>query len=121
MTGLGSALTLSGLKENLIGRSEPGPAVDFRIDEQWMVETHGAKLLKYQSVEDRKTGTVTLELIYGVNKRDAVLPIPQRWKDRAPAPAAVYAPPTPYEFELTARYTLVPHERRLERLRGAPA
>ena len=85
---------------SLIQREKLGTTVDFRADESWMVETLGWVLLKHAVERDRATGAAPLALTYGVGKREPFTFIPERWKERAPDPMPVYAPPPPYEFEL---------------------
>jgi glycosidase len=112
--GAWTGLALSGAADNFIARSTPLTALDFRIDDQWMVEKHGATLLRHAFVKNAD-GSAMLRMTYGVAPRPPFSMIPQRWKNRAPAPAAMYAPPANFEFELTANYTLRPGLRRVER------
>ena len=113
--GAWTSLTHRSIDGSLVGRDKIGPGVDFRIDETWMVETLGSVLLRHAVERDAASGGATLALTYGVGKRPPFAFIPERWKDRATDPAPVYAPPPPYEFELTVRSTLLPDSARIDR------
>lgn len=109
------SLNAAGLEENMIAAGKPAAATDFRIDGQWMLETQGATFLRQKWNVDETRGSASLQMVYGVGARKPFSFIPERWKDRAPAPSDAYAPPENYEFELTSSYTLFPNERRIER------
>lgn len=113
--GAWTSLTHRAIDGSLVARDKIGPGVDFRIDETWMVETLGSVLLRHAVERDAASGGATLALTYGVGKRPPFAFIPERWKDRAPEPAFTYAPPPPYEFELTVRSTLLPDSPRIDR------
>lgn len=113
--GAWTGLTHRAVEGNMIGREQLSAAVDFRADETWMVESLGSVLLRHAFERDGKSAAGTLSLTYGIGKRSPFNFIPDRWKDRAPEPMPVYAPPTPYEFELTVRYTLRPDAPRVDR------
>lgn len=112
-TGDWVAMTVDGVPESLVARNEPGIAVDFRIDQEWMVEEHGAKLLETSTDLDEANGSVSLRFRHGVHMREPTLLIPRRWRTSVLPPTT--PPQDPYEFELISSYTLFPRERRVER------
>lgn len=113
--GAWTGLTVPEMKQSLISAGKPAAAVDFRIDEKWMVETHGATFLRHEWEVEEKRKAASLKMIYGVIPRQPISFIPERWQERVPSPIAAYAPADLYEYELTAVYTLRPDERRIER------
>jgi hypothetical protein len=112
-TGDWVSLLVDGVAESLVARNDPGIALDFRVDQAWMVEEHGAKLLATTTSSDEAAGTLTLEFRHGVHMREPTLLIPKRWRTSVLPPTT--PPQDPYEFELVSRYTLFPNERRIER------
>ncbi len=114
--GAWTAMEAAGLDGSLIAPGKPAAAIDVRIDGRWIVESEGATFLRHRwAVDEQRGGAASLQMVYGVVARPPVSFIPERWKDRAPAPADAYAPPENYEFELVVNYTLLPGQRRLER------
>jgi hypothetical protein len=112
-TGDWVSLAVDGVPESLVARNEPGIALDFRIDQKWMVEEHGAKLLETSTYLDEANGSVSLRFRHGVHMREPTLLIPRRWRTSVLPPTT--PPQDPYEFELISSYTLFPRERRVER------
>jgi len=112
-TGDWVSMTVDGLTESLVTRKEPGIAIDFRVDQVWMVEEHGAKLLETLARTDESDGSLSLQFRHGVHMREPTLLIPRRWRTSVLPPMT--PPQDPYEFELISTYTLFPHERRVER------
>ncbi|MEI6635939.1 MAG: alpha-amylase family glycosyl hydrolase [Planctomycetota bacterium] len=112
-TGDWVSMTVDGLTESLVERNKPGIAIDFRVDQAWMVEEHGAKLLETSTRSDETDGSLTLQFRHGVHMREPTLLIPRRWRTSVLPPMT--PPQDPYEFELISSYTLFPHERRVER------
>jgi glycosidase len=107
------SLTVDGVPESLITRNEPGIAIDFCVDQVWMVEEHGAKLLETSTRSDEADGSISLRFRHGVHMREPTLLIPHRWRTSVLPPTT--PPQDPYEFELISTYTLFPGERRVER------
>ena len=112
-TGDWVALLVDGVAESLVARTDPGIALDFRVDQAWMVEEHGAKLLATTTRSDEAAGTLSLEFRHGVHMREPTLLIPKRWRTTVLPPMT--PPQDPFEFELISTYTLFPEERRVER------
>lgn len=112
-TGDWVSLLVDGVAESLVARTDPGIAVDFRVDQAWMVEEHGAKLLATTTRSDEAAGTLSLEFRHGVHMREPTLLIPKRWRTTVLPPMT--PPQDPFEFELISTYTLFPEERRVER------
>jgi len=88
------ALTAKGVPGNIIAYDQPTAAVDFCLDGEWMIQRHGAALVRYDTSVDRRRKAAALHLVLGV--------IPT-------------APQGPYQFELTCTYTLFAGRGRLER------
>ena len=107
------ALLVDGVAESLVARTDPGIALDFRVEQAWMVEEHGAKLLATTTRSDEAAGTLSLEFRHGVHMREPTLLIPKRWRTTVLPPMT--PPQDPFEFELISTYTLFPEERRVER------
>ena len=101
------------MPESLVTRKEPGIALDFRVDQVWMVEEHGAKLLETSTHADETDGSLSVQFRHGVHMREPTLLIPRRWRTSVLPPMT--PPQDPYEFELISTYTLFPNERRVER------
>ena len=112
-TGDWVSLLVDGVAESLVARTDPGIALDFRVDQAWMVEEHGAKLLATTTRSDEAAGTLSLEFRHGVHMREPTLLIPKRWRTTVLPPMT--PPQDPFEFELISTYTLFPEERRVER------
>ena len=112
-TGDWVAFLVDGVAESLVARTDPGIALDFRVDQAWMVEEHGAKLLATTTRSDEAAGTLSLEFRHGVHMREPTLLIPKRWRTTVLPPMT--PPQDPFEFELISTYTLFPEERRVER------
>lgn len=112
-TGDWEALLVDGVAESLVARTDPGIALDFRVDQAWMVEEHGAELLATTTRADEAAGTLSLEFRHGVHMREPALLIPKRWRTTVLPPMT--PPQDPFEFELISTYTLFPEERRVER------
>ncbi|MDQ3650955.1 MAG: alpha-amylase family glycosyl hydrolase [Acidobacteriota bacterium] len=93
------SLVADGIPGSLI--SPTGAAIDFRVDGVWMVERHGATLLRHEIGVDRMRNGVSLRLIFGVSAQTNQTPS----TERSPV----------HEFELTCSYTLFPGEGRLDR------
>ena len=51
-TGEWVSLVVDGVAESLIARNKPGIALDFRVDQSWMVEQHGAKLREMRQTDE---------------------------------------------------------------------
>ncbi len=112
-TGEWVSLVVDGVADSLIARNKPGIALDFRVDQSWMVEEHGAKLLATIARADEAAGSLSLEFRHGVHMREPTLLIPKRWRTSVLPPMT--PPQDPYEFEIVSTYTLFPKERRVER------
>lgn len=112
-TGDWLSLSIDGVPGSLIARNEPGIALDFRVDQVWMVEQHGAKLLETTTRADAADGSLALEFRHGVHMREPTLLIPRRWRTSVLPPTT--PPQDPYEFELVSSYKLFPKEQRVER------
>lgn len=112
-TGDWLSLSVDGVPGSLVARNEPGIALDFRIDQVWMVEEHGAKLLETTTRVDAAKGSIAIEFRHGVHMREPTLLIPHRWRTSVLPPTT--PPQDPYEFELFSTYTLFLKERRVER------
>lgn len=112
-TGDWFSLSVDGVPESLVTRNEPGIALDFRVDQVWMVEEHGAKLLETSTHADETDGSLSVQFRHGVHMREPTLLIPRRWRTSVLPPMT--PPQDPYEFELISTYTLFPNERRVER------
>ncbi|MBI4877431.1 MAG: hypothetical protein HY822_22615, partial [Acidobacteria bacterium] len=100
-----------GIPGSLTAPAESPAAVDFRIDDVWMVERHGAAYLRHTVSVDapREAATVCLALGVGPPSRPPL--IPDRWRERTAAGAGRPAP----EFELTSCYTLYSGQSRVDR------
>lgn len=104
------SLAATGIPGSLISPTEQPAAVDFRIDDTWMVERYGASYLRHSGSVDAKRDAVSLCVVLGVAPPSRPPLIPERWSTRAGQ-----ARPSAYEYELTSCYTLFAGERRLER------
>ena len=113
VTGAWEALLADGVPGSLVARNEPGIAMDVRVDQEWMVERHGATLLETNARADEAAGSLSLEFRHGVHMREPTLLIPKRWRTSVVPPTT--PPQDPFEFELISTYTLFPKERRVER------
>ncbi|MEJ7616643.1 MAG: hypothetical protein WKF30_06665 [Pyrinomonadaceae bacterium] len=89
------------LPGSMIASMAPSKAIDFRVDGAWIIERHGATLIKRELSIDKTRKAVTLRLIYGVLS--------------AAASSQTETARRPYEYELTAAYSLFPGESRVER------
>ena len=107
------ALAAEGVPGNLIapaagppaGRGPAGgegPAVDFRVDGEWMVARHGARLLRRETQIDKERRRVSLLLVFAVGPR-------------ADVDGKEGGQPAACEFELTTVWTLLAGEGRLDR------
>lgn len=119
-TGEWASLTAEGIPGSLVTPINLAGAIDFRIDGVWMIEQHGATLLKHQVEIDRMRNGVSLRLIFGVSPRSGGAEQPRQEADNATplpdeAPLASTPLKHPFEYEVTCSYTLFPAEGRLER------
>jgi hypothetical protein len=57
-TGEWVSLVVDGVADSLIARNKPGIALDFRVDQAWMVEEHGATLLATNTRADEAAGSL---------------------------------------------------------------
>jgi glycosidase len=112
-TGDWVSMTVDGVPGSLITRNDPGIAIDFCVDKEWMVEEHGSRLLETTVHLDEAEGSLSLRFRHGVHMREPTLLIPRRWRTSVLPPTT--PPQDPYEFELISTYTLFPRERRVER------
>lgn len=108
------SLTAEGVPGSLI--QPASRVVDFRIDDVWMIERHGADFLRHEVSIDKSRNGVSLRLIFGV----APLGNDGGSKDQSSGGATVAgngdaASGVAYEFELICSYTLFPREGRLDR------
>lgn len=90
------AFGAQALPESIIASASK--AMDFRLDGAWIVERHGATLLRHEVSVEKMRKAVTLRLVYGV-----------RVKGETQNSRGVF------DYELTAAYALFPNEARLER------
>ena len=105
-------LSSKGVPGNMIAPVEHAQAIDFMIDDVWVVEKHGARYDKHNVVIDKDEDSVTLELIYSVGPRPHLNYIPTRWRMRTPN---AKDPGHRWEFRLTSRYKLFAGQGRVER------
>ena len=103
-------LTAQGLPGRLASRTSGPAALDFRIDDAWMVEKYGATFLRRQASVDEGRDAATLCAVLGVGPRSRPPLIPERWMTRAGQSS-----PASYEYELSSCYTLFANQARLER------
>ncbi|HVF29254.1 MAG TPA: hypothetical protein VM943_13490, partial [Pyrinomonadaceae bacterium] len=108
------SLTAEGVPGSLI--QPASRAVDFRVDDAWMIERHGADFLRHEVSIDKSRNGVSLRLVFGV----APLGNDGGSRDQSSGGATfvgsgVAAPHAAYEFELTCSYTLFPRAGRLDR------
>lgn len=69
--------------------------IDCKVDNQWMVEKHGATLLRHALQIDRMRKGVSFELVYGIS--------------------LVAESPKAYAYLLTCRYSLLPGKKEIKR------
>jgi len=73
-TGDWVSMTVDGLAESLVALNEPGIAIVFRVDQEWMIEEHGARL---RATPTRSDGSLSLQFRHGVHMREPTLLIPR--------------------------------------------
>lgn len=100
------SLSAEGIPGNLIS-TNGSPVVDFRINDVWMIERHGANLLRHEVSIDRMRNGVSLRLVFGISPQTPHSPPLGRSANAQPAAS--------YDYELACSYTLFPEEGRLER------
>ena len=110
--GQWTGLRSKGVPGNMVSPVEHAEAVDFMIDDTWVVEKHGARYSKHNVVINKDEDSITLELIYSVGPRPHLNYIPERWRMRAPN---AKDPGHRWEFRLTSRYKLFHGQGRIER------
>ncbi|MFP6886847.1 MAG: alpha-amylase family glycosyl hydrolase, partial [Opitutales bacterium] len=106
------ALKSKGVPGNMVAPVEHAEAVDFMIDDVWMIEEHGARYSKHNVVIDEEEDSVTLELVFLVGPRPHLSYIPTRWQSRTPN---AKKPGHGWEFRFTSRYKLFAGQGRVER------
>ncbi len=94
-SGVWQTMAVSRIPGNLSFASQLHQVIDCKIDDQWIVEKHGAVLIRHAIQIDRMRKGVSLDLVFGV------LPLADKQKG--------------FVYELTCQYTLFPGESRVKR------
>jgi len=105
-------LRSKGVPGNMVAPVDHAEAVDFMIDDVWVVEKHGARYEKHNVLINKDEDSITLELIYSAGPRPHLNYIPERWRMRTPN---AKAPGHRWEFRLTSRFKLFAGQGRIER------